>query len=65
MPIMMPNPPTPVLLIIGIILLSFLPLVGLILIIYYIIERSNYNRQVIKMYNQELQATNNEKIEKL
>ena len=65
MPIIMPSPPSTVLLVIGIILLFFLPIVGLILIIYYIVERSNYNRQVTKMYYQELQATNNEKIERL
>ena len=61
----MPSPPSTVILVIGIILLFFLPIVGLILIIYYIVERSNYNLQITEMYNQELQAANNEKIERL
>ena len=65
MPVMLPNQPSTVLLVIGIILLFFLPIIGLILITYYIVERSNYNRQVTKMYYQELQVTNNEKIERL
>ena len=65
MPVIMPSPPSTVILVIGIILLFFLPIVGLILIIYYIVERSNYNLQITEMYNQELQAANNEKIERL
>ena len=65
MPVIMPHPQTIALLAIGIILLFLLSIVGLILTIYYIVEKSNYNQQVTKMYNQELQVAINEKIERL
>ena len=62
MSVMVPNPPSTALLAIEIIILFFMPIVGLILMIYYMVEKGNYNRQVTQMYNQELQTLTTKKL---
>lgn len=65
MPAIIPNPPSTATLIFGIILLFFFPIIGIILIVYYMIKKSEYNRLMIELSNQRLQQNNNERIERL
>ncbi|MBO6072580.1 hypothetical protein J6P59_02920 [bacterium] len=60
-----PQPPSSAALIFGIILLFIIPIVGLILIIYYIVAKSNYNRAINEYYGQQQAQANHEPTERL
>ena len=65
MPVMMPTPPSTATLVFGIILLFIFPIIGLILIIYYIVKKSDYDRMIIEINNLQSQQNNNEEIRRL
>lgn len=60
-----PEPPSTAALVFGIIFLFIIPLLGLILIIYYIVAKSNYNRAINEYYGQQIQQSHQETLERL
>lgn len=60
-----PTPPSVAILVFGIILLFILPIVGLIMIIYYIVAKSSYNHDINEYYGQQKQLQGKESLERI